>query len=137
MMFKANLGSAIIQTYKFLNFVEKPTQYQIKIDNLGTKQVTGGGKNAKAVQGDFSVDSTSINAPASDSKEGIEVPINIKFEPSSLNESRGLMTITSNEGGEYQCYLIGSTLMPQPKGPYKVSQITTNPFTRLLEKEPA
>lgn len=131
-MFKANLGSAIVQTYKFINYVQKPTQYSIKIENLG-KQPVASGKN-KAAVGNFSVDSTSVNAPAADSKEGIEVPINIKFEPSSLNESRGLMTITSNEGGEYQCYLIGTTLTPQPKGPFKVIITNFNIF-RLLEKE--
>ena len=40
-------------------------------------------------------------APAADSYEGVEVGINIKFEPSSLSDSRALLTVSSPEGGEY------------------------------------
>jgi hypothetical protein len=29
------------------------------------------------------------------------VPLNIRFEPSALNESRALLSISNNEGGEY------------------------------------
>lgn len=86
---------------------------------LGAKQVVTG-KGAKGVTGDFSVSNSTINAPAADGKEGIEVPVNVRFEPSSPNESKAIMHISSPEGGAYQCYLIGTTMSPQPKGPFKV-----------------
>jgi hydrocephalus-inducing protein len=60
-------------------------------------------------------------ASASDNYDGIEVPINIRFEPSSLLESKALLTVSNNEGGEYQCLLIGYGLSPQPKGPFKIA----------------
>ena len=78
-----------------------------------------GGKEAKPGQIEFSVDTPNINAPAADSKEGIEVSVNIKFEPSGMNESKALMVISSVEGGTYQYYLVGQTMNPQPKGPFK------------------
>lgn len=79
-----------------------------------------------------------IQAPASDSPDGIEVPIDVTFEPSSRNESRGIMTIQNPEGGTYQCYMIGSVLSPQPKGPFKAtgkgaSIEFKNPFYEPME----
>ena len=88
---------------------------------------------------EFTVDSLNVPAPAADSKEGVEVPVNIKFEPSGMNESKALLTISSPEGGTYQYYLIGQTLNPQPKGPYKntgkggISIDFKNPFFEATE----
>lgn len=70
---------------------------------------------------EFTVDTPTINATPADSKDGVEVPVNIKFEPSGISESKALLTITSNEGGSYQYYLVGQSLNPQPKGPFKSS----------------
>jgi hypothetical protein len=121
MYFKASLGSDIVQTFKFMNYVKKPTAYTVRIEPLGgTANVAAGGKGAKQVAGDFSVANQTINAPASDRKEGVEVQVNVRFEPSSQNESRAVMYITSPEGGNYQSYLIGTAMNPQPKGPFKV-----------------
>ena len=118
-----------------MNYVQKPTQYSIKVEMLG-KQPAATGKGAKVV-GDFTVDSATLNAPAADSKDGVEVPVNVTFEPSSPDESRAIMTLKSNEGGEYQCYLIGSTLSPQPKGPFNVRNFRKGKLMcfRQLEKQ--
>lgn len=120
MSFKANLGSDIVQTYKFTSYMKKPTNYTVKMEMLGAQPVVTG-KGAKGVTGDFNVSNTTINAPAAEGKEGIEVAVNVRFEPSSPNESKAIMYISSPEGGIYQCYLIGTTMSPQPKGPFKVN----------------
>jgi len=55
---------------------------------------------AKAVITDFSLDLAEIKAPPADSFEGNELGVSIRFEPSSLAESRSILYINSNEGGE-------------------------------------
>jgi hypothetical protein len=35
MNFKASLGSDVIQTFKFINYVRKPTTYTVRIEVLG------------------------------------------------------------------------------------------------------
>jgi len=37
-----------------------------------------------------------------------------------LGDARALLTLTSADGGEYQCLLIGQSSAPVPKGPYKI-----------------
>lgn len=85
------------------------------------------------------MDLPNITAPAADSKDGVEVSVNIKFEPSGMNESKSLLVISSVEGGTYQYYLVGQTLNPQPKGPFKsggkggISIDFKNPFYEPTE----
>jgi hydrocephalus-inducing protein len=126
MSFKASLGSDIIQSFKFLNYCRKPTTYTCRVDKLGpggkpASQQPGGeavaaapaGKGGKggaagqasAVQVDFSVETPTIAAPPTDSPDGSEVTINVRYEPSSLGESSGILLLSSPEGGEYQCIL--------------------------------
>ena len=67
------------------------------------------------------------------------MPINIRFEPSSLLESKALLTVSNPEGGEYQCILVGHSLSPQPKGPFKIAGAKPppiefkNPFFEPME----
>lgn len=59
-----------------------------------------------------------MNAPPSDNFDGNEISLNIRFEPSNLTESKAILIVNSNEGGEYQCQLIGYCSPPTPKGPF-------------------
>ena len=68
---------------------------------------------------DFDVEPKQFNAPASDTYEGIEVSVNITYEPSTLGEQRALLIVSSPEGGEYKCVLFGTSTFPQPKGPFE------------------
>lgn len=48
------------------------------------------------------------------------------------------MTVTSPDGGEYLCYLVGTSVVPQPKGPFKcagkgVNIDFKNPFFEAYE----
>lgn len=55
---------------------------------------------AKAVLTDFILDTTEIKAPPAESYEGNEIGVSVRFEPSSLSESRSVLFINSNDGGE-------------------------------------
>ena len=80
-----------MQPFKFFNYLKKPTTYTIRIDPIGTAPTPATGKPGKGGAGgalvDFSCDQNTINAPAADSKEGMEMTVNIKFEPSSVSEA--------------------------------------------------
>lgn len=133
------MGSDTVQTLKFKNYLKKPAPYQIKIERLGAPKPAAGGKETKNQLNEFSIlEKDPITAPASDSKDGIDVPVNIKFEPSSMNESKAILTISNLEGGTYQYYLVGQTTAPQPKGPFKntgkgISIDFKNPFYEATE----
>eukprot|EP01016_Furgasonia_blochmanni_P052859 TRINITY_DN8472_c0_g1_i18.p1 TRINITY_DN8472_c0_g1~~TRINITY_DN8472_c0_g1_i18.p1 ORF type:complete len:437 (+),score=114.92 TRINITY_DN8472_c0_g1_i18:49-1311(+) len=135
MTFKAALGGDIVQQFKFTNYVKKPTAYTCRVEKLGgVKSQTPitttkpGDKGAPAALTDFSTEPATITAPASDSYEGVEVGVNVKFEPSNLNDSRALLVISSPEGGEYQCLLYGQAFAPQPKGPFKIGSAKSPPI---------
>jgi hydrocephalus-inducing protein len=119
--------------------VKKAIPYTIKIERLGQPKPMAGGKETKNPPNEFTlIEKDVVNAPAADTKEGVEVPITIKFEPSSMNESKSLLTITNPEGGQYQYYLLGQSLSPQPKGPYKstgkgINIEFKNPFYETTE----
>lgn len=49
---------------------------------------------------DFMLDTPEIKAIAADSFEGNELGVSIRFEPSSMADSRSILYINSNEGGE-------------------------------------
>jgi len=61
---------------------------------------------------DFDVEPKTFNAPASDTYDGVEVSVNITYEPSTLGEQRAFLIVTSPEGGEYRCLLYGSSSFP-------------------------
>lgn len=116
------MGSDTVQTLKFKNYLKKAVPYQVKIERLGAPKPAAGGKETKNQLIEFTIlEKDPVTAPPSDSKEGVDVPVNIRFEPSSMNESKAILTISNPEGGTYQYYLVGQTTAPQPKGPYKNS----------------
>jgi hydrocephalus-inducing protein len=47
--------------------------------------------------------------------------VNVKFEPSSLNETACQLIISSPDSGEYVGILNGYATLPQPKGPFKIA----------------
>ncbi|EGR29178.1 hypothetical protein IMG5_161280 [Ichthyophthirius multifiliis] len=103
---KTYLGFDTVQSFKFINYCKKQTTYTCRIDRL-----------------DFYIEQQqpTIIAPPSDSTDGNELSVNIKYEPSVLGESTAILIINSPEGGEYTCMLHGLSSAPQPKGPFKIS----------------
>jgi hydrocephalus-inducing protein len=62
---------------------------------------------------DFHVDKTINAAPGSSS--GTEVTFEVTFEPSQIGESRGLLTVSSIQGGDYTFPLFGTCIPPKPQ----------------------
>lgn len=53
---------------------------------------------------DFSLENgqqVNLAAGGCEGSEGVEVAVNLRFEPSTMMDSRALLTITNPEGGEY------------------------------------
>ena len=50
---------------------------------------------------DFEVKPPSLQQPACENYDGIEISVDIEFEPSTLAESRALLIINSPDAGEY------------------------------------
>jgi len=60
-----------------------------------------------------------VQAAAAESYKGIEISVNVKYEPFTIGDSRGIIKLTSPEGMEYSCLLFGKSTAPQPQGPIK------------------
>jgi len=75
MTFKSPLGTELVQTFKFISYVKKPTTYTVRVDKVGSKTVVTDPKaKAPPVQVDFYplvLANNTFNAPAA------ETPINI------------------------------------------------------------
>lgn len=137
MTFKTPLCSDIVQTFKFINYLRRPTTYTVRVEKAGTKITTINPKDKiPPAQVDFYPllpQNNAFPAPAADSYDGVECSIDIKYEPSNLGDSRAILVVSSPEGGEYQCNLIGQASSPVPKGPIKIGAKPTgiefkNPF---------
>jgi hydrocephalus-inducing protein len=62
-----------------------------------------------------------VAAPAAETQKGIEVQVNVRYEPYTIGDSRGILKLTSPEGMEYSCLLFGKANAPQPQGPIKIA----------------
>ena len=58
-----------------------------------------------------------MSAPAAESTQGVEVSVDVTYEPSRLGAAHETLTVSSAEGGEYVCHLRGDSLPPKPQGP--------------------
>lgn len=96
--FKTTLGTEIIQTFKFNNYLKKPTSYMCRIEKLGLAK--NADPKAKGAQSDFILDIAEVKTLPAESFEGNEQSVAIRFEPSSLTDSKSVLFVTSNEGGE-------------------------------------
>jgi len=112
-VFKAPLGSTdAVQSFRFLHYAQKPAQYAASIEAA---------PGHKGLASDFIVESKDIKAGAA-SEDGIEVVVDIRFQPSALGEIRGLLVLSSPDGGDYKALLVGYTQPPQPQGPFDIAK---------------
>lgn len=94
----------MVQAFKFTHFLKKPTAYAIKIERLDQPgQIC-----------DFKSDVPQVQAAAADTPKGIEVLVNVKYEPFTIGETRAILKLTSPEGMEYSCLLLGKATAPLP-----------------------
>ncbi|KAG7468631.1 hypothetical protein MATL_G00145140 [Megalops atlanticus] len=99
--FRAPLGGGQAVCAKFTNYSRVKTEYTCKTDSP-----------------DFTVEKTV--SVAAGYQGGVEVSVEVYFEPCQLGESRGLLTVSSGSGGEYVFPLCGSCTPPKPQGPFSV-----------------
>jgi hypothetical protein len=94
-----------VQAYKFTHFLKKPTAYTVKVERLDQPgQIC-----------DFKSEVPQVQAAAADSSKGIEVLVNVKYEPFTIGETRAILKLTSPEGMEYTCLLLGKATAPLPQ----------------------
>jgi len=101
LQFKVALGNPQTLRYRFTSFLKRPETYKLSVGMPG---------------GDFEVEAT-VAAPAAEGSNGVEVAVDVTFEPSKMGDSSDTLTISSAEGGEYTCVLKGTALPPRPQGP--------------------
>jgi hydrocephalus-inducing protein len=107
--FRCALGNDLVQAFKFTHFLKKPTAYAIKVERLDQPgQIC-----------DFKSEVPQVQAAAADSAKGVEILVNVKYEPFTIGETRAIIKLTSPEGMEYSCLLLGKATAPLPQGPVK------------------
>ncbi|TPX54724.1 hypothetical protein PhCBS80983_g05802 [Powellomyces hirtus] len=120
LQFKVPLGTNQTQTFRFISFAKVKTEYVCKLDSA-----------------DFSVEKT-VMAPAA-TNSGIEVAVDVTYEPSRLGDTRTQLIVSSATGGDYVCPLSGHCTMPKPQGPISVKAGTPSivPFRNVFNSSAA
>lgn len=104
--FKCALGQDQMQAFKFTHYLKKATSYTVKVERLDGNGVC-----------DFKAEVATIPAAAADSNKGLDLAVNVRYEPITIGDSRGVLKLQSAEGMEYSCLLFGKSSAPQPQGP--------------------
>jgi hydrocephalus-inducing protein len=104
--FKTALGSELVQAFRFNHYLKKATNYTVKCERLDG--------NA-ALQCDFKAEQATVAATDAKDYHGVELTVNIKYEPTNIGESRGILKLNSPENIEYTCILYGHSTAPQPQ----------------------
>ena len=103
--FRCALGADLMQAFKFTHYLKKPTTYAIKIERLDQPgQIC-----------DFKSEVPQVQAAAADSAKGVEIMVNVKYEPFTIGDTRAMLKLTSPEGMEYTCLLLGKATAPLPQ----------------------
>jgi len=128
---KAPLGGSAVETFKFLHYLPKPTTYTAQI-------VPAPGHHQGSVN-DFIVETKEIGKGAIGTATGVEIAVEIRFQPSVLAECRALLVLSSPDCYDYKALLVGYTQPPQPQGPVEIAAgkpgtvVFMNPFDQPAE----
>lgn len=98
-----------MQQFKFKHYLKKQTTYAIKCEDMAENPSTC-----------FKVEQPNVQAPAAENNNGVELSVNIRFEPNFIGDSRAIIKLNSPENIEYTCLLYGHATAPQPQGPFKI-----------------
>ena len=88
--FNCTLGSELMQQFKFKHYLKKATNYAVKSEDMEGHPSTC-----------FKVEQATVQAPACENNNGVNLSVNIRFEPNNIGESRALLKLTSPENIEY------------------------------------
>lgn len=116
--FNVALGGFQSQTYRFMSYARGAA-----IDY-----------NCSVQQSSFFGVASVAKVEKSDSWDGVECGVVIKFEPEALGEIRDTLTITSPIGGEYKVSLHGVSTPPLPQGPFVFKSSFDLPFKNVLNE---
>merc|ERR1712003_609849 len=103
-IFKSPLGMSVVETAKFWHYGKKPANYTGRIETLPT---AASGEEKRLI--DFSIETKEIKAA---SAGPVEVRVDVKYQPSSLQEIRAILVLSSPEAGDYRTMLIGYSQPP-------------------------
>lgn len=94
-----------MQTIRFMHYVRDKAEYKCSCTNS-----------------DFSFEPAVVQAPPAP-KEGMELTVDVRYEPSAAGDVSAKITISSATGGETVCKVTASGLPPRPQGPIEVKVI--------------
>eukprot|EP00066_Takifugu_rubripes_P027985 XP_011617251.1 PREDICTED: hydrocephalus-inducing protein homolog [Takifugu rubripes] len=100
--FSAALGRSHMEAVKFLNYSHVKAEYSCWTDSP-----------------DFSPVAKLVSAPPG-YRQPSEAVVSVCFEPHQLGEVRGLLTLSSENGGSYTFVLRGTCIPPQAQGPFNI-----------------
>jgi len=83
--------------------MKKQTVYSVKVERLDGPGTC-----------DFKAEQATVAASAAESSKGVILQVNIRYEPFTIGDSRGVLKLQSPEGMEYSCLLFGKSQAPQP-----------------------
>ncbi|KAJ3036631.1 hypothetical protein HDV00_002527 [Rhizophlyctis rosea] len=110
--FKVGLGGSVTQIFRFLSYAKQKTEYAVRVDHA-----------------DFVVEkSVSVGSG------GVEVTVDVTYEPSKIGDTRTQLVVSSPTGGDYICPLYGHCIAPRPQGPITVKPGTSTslPFKNVF-----
>jgi len=120
--FSAPLGAREVLQFSFTHFSTAKAEYSVRFANNSAEP--------------FLCEEPHVVAhPAG--AEGIEQQVDIIFEPTRLGDNfRDTLIVSSPEGGDYECPLVGRCVAPKPKGPFLLNSGTgTVSFKNMFSKE--
>lgn len=105
--FNVPLGAHEVRKVTVRHFLNQPCDYAVSFANEGAAG--------------FSVPPGAVKAPAASGKDGVDVTVEVNFEPKAIGENfRDTLVLTSDKGGVYKCPLLGRCIPPKPRGPIDV-----------------
>lgn len=102
LQFNVPLGSKDVQPFRFFHYLNDKAEYSCTFENKG--------------EGGFESEPTVVGHAAG--AEGIELEVEVGFEPTRLGENfRDTLMVRSADGGMYACPVSGRCVNPKPQGP--------------------
>lgn len=109
---ECGLGFEKIFHFNFTSYLLKPTVYTVKLEKFNQSLPN---------PIDFIPEQTTIQVPGSvNIEKGVEVVGSVKYEPYFIGESKAILSVSSQEGGHYQFFLVGKSYAPPSQGPFKI-----------------
>jgi hypothetical protein len=105
--FEAPLGGQQVETFTFRAFNTAATTFNLKVTHPDFFEIVGGPQLA---------------VEAAPTWEGVDVRVQIRFEPEGLGQLSDTLVIDGGDAGEYKCTLLGVCKRPQPQGPFVVTK---------------